>query len=182
MDHKVPKFSACPMVRLDLTRDSFCILCSIILSVCMSILRLHVAPHRAPGSSRHIPIYNPPPCRSDKWPDGLPGLTGILADRVRQANDLYAFTGKAIIKAISRGMLVCCENPRNSFAWQTSLWRDADNLALLERPQVAVGAGCGFQLEDIQGAAWSWHQQAATLDGPACAHEGGSPGQSEWWQ
>ena len=36
--------------------------------------------------------FNPPIVRTDRHPDGLPGLTGVLHTRVQAANKLYAIT------------------------------------------------------------------------------------------
>ena len=36
-------------------------------------------------------VHGPPPLRSDRWPDGVPFLTGINLVRARLANRLYSF-------------------------------------------------------------------------------------------
>ena len=67
--------------------------------------------------------YNPPPARSDRFPDGLPSLQGSLRARVDAANRLYSFCGYIFKRCIDLGILVSVENPGRSFMWQTSFWK-----------------------------------------------------------
>ena len=68
---------------------------------------------------------DPLPCRSDAHPDGLPNLPQALLSRVQAASHLYRVTAAALVFAAGLGKFVSCENPRSSFMWQTSFWKDA---------------------------------------------------------
>ena len=60
-----------------------------------------------------------PILRTDRYPHGVPGLTGTNLLRVSKANVLYHFTARLIREALSL-KLVCCENFKNSLFWQTN--------------------------------------------------------------
>ena len=72
--------------------------------------------------------HGPPPLRTDRWPDGVPGLSGINLVRVRLSNRLYAFMARLIPKLHQRGIIWSVENPWTSLLWKTSYWRRLEKL------------------------------------------------------
>ena len=64
-----------------------------------------------------------PPLRSDRWPDGVPSLSGINLVRVRLSNRLYAFMARLIPKLDANNVVWTVENPWTSLLWKTSYWR-----------------------------------------------------------
>ena len=65
-------------------------------------------------------IHGPPPLRSSLFPDGLPGLKGLHAIKLRAANRLYGCMRK-LIKQLQLAHVVCTvENPLTSLLWETS--------------------------------------------------------------
>ena len=67
--------------------------------------------------------HGPPPLRSDRWPDGVPSLSGINLVRVRLSNRLYAFMARLIPKLDANNVVWTVENPWTSLLWKTSYWR-----------------------------------------------------------
>ena len=68
--------------------------------------------------------HGPPPLRSDRWPLGLPSLTGKNLAKVRAANILYRFTCDLILELDSLSKVWTLENPWNSLLWKTPYWTD----------------------------------------------------------
>ena len=75
---------------------------------------------KADGSPADI---DPKPLRSDLYPDGLPGLTGINHERVQAANILYQFTADLVELLEALGISWTLENPTNSLMWDTTPFR-----------------------------------------------------------
>lgn len=67
--------------------------------------------------------HGPPPLRSARFPDGLPGLKGVSLRRVQQANLLYSFMADLILELDKHSICWTVENPWTSFLWETSYWR-----------------------------------------------------------
>ena len=63
--------------------------------------------------------HNPPPLRSDKWPDGLPNLSGLHKAKVASANHLYNVTQQLCQLCVHCGVYFSSENPARSFMWDT---------------------------------------------------------------
>ncbi|CAE7532349.1 unnamed protein product [Symbiodinium natans] len=125
VDHRIPRHCPCPMVKLDLTRDFDVQLLHDMIDnpFCLYV---HFAPPCGTSSRARLiqeSDHDPEPCRDDTFPDGLPGLPDRLAQRVAAANRLYGVTAAALKRAVLAGKLVSCENPLNSFMWQTTAWR-----------------------------------------------------------
>ena len=86
------------------------------------------------SKARNIPLRNsrgrktagPPPLRSEAYPEGLPGLTGVNRTRVRQANKLYKFCQQVMELCVSLGKLCIVENLQNSLMWKTKWFRVHD--------------------------------------------------------
>ena len=75
------------------------------------------------SQARGRPLRNgapgPRPLRSKDFPLGLPTLVVGSADhaRVLAANDLFLFTYRMLSFCLARAIIVCVENPANSFLW-----------------------------------------------------------------
>ena len=70
----------------------------------------------------------PPPLRNDRWPDGVPFLTGLNLVRVRLSNRLYSFMARHIPKLQDNNIVWTVENPWTSLMWRTSYWRLIEKL------------------------------------------------------
>ena len=66
--------------------------------------------------------HGPPPLRSTRWPDGLPGVSGVNLLRLRAANRLYRFMTELIFKLDEAKITWTVENPWTSLLWETSYW------------------------------------------------------------
>lgn len=64
---------------------------------------------------------DPKPLRSCDYPEGLPDLTGIDAERVLVANELFSYACHVFHLACQAGKLATMENPSRSHFWQT-IW------------------------------------------------------------
>ena len=69
-------------------------------------------------------IHGPPPLRTPRFPDGLPGLTGVHAVKLRAANRLYSYMRKLIKQLHAANVVWTVENPFTSLLWDTSYWKD----------------------------------------------------------
>ena len=130
VDHIIPKFCPCPMVKLNLMDDSDTILLFEMISSPFCIF-VHVAPPCGTASRARLIQRrpdDPPPCRSDDFPDGFTsGLSVVLSERVRCANHLYELAGRIVRFCVQHHKLVSCENPSRSFMWSTSFWKKHTN-------------------------------------------------------
>ena len=72
-------------------------------------------------------IHGPPPLRSSRFPDGLPGLKGLHAIKLRAANRLYSYMRKLIKQLQLANVVWTVENPLTSLLWETSYWTDVHN-------------------------------------------------------
>ena len=68
--------------------------------------------------------HGPPPLRSARWPDGLPGVSGVNLLRLRAANRLYRFMTELIFKLDSANITLKVENPWTSLLWDTRYWME----------------------------------------------------------
>ena len=66
---------------------------------------------------------DPKPLRSQAFPDGMPGLLGTDAERVRLANLLYKFTSETVTRLTECGVAWAIENPTSSRMWDTSYFK-----------------------------------------------------------
>ena len=69
-------------------------------------------------------IHGPPPLRTPRFPDGLPGLAGVHAVKLRAANRLYSYMRKLIKQLHAANVVWTVENPFTSLLWETSYWKD----------------------------------------------------------
>ena len=58
------------------------------------------------------------------FPDGLPGLKGLHAVKLRAANRLYSYMRKLIKQLQLAHVVRTVENPLTSLLWETSYWKD----------------------------------------------------------
>ena len=126
IDNVVTKGLRCPILRLDLTKDSSIELIERMMEQ-GTLCYIHLAPPCGTSSrARHIKKHPrqrcPPPCRSDAEPEGFNFLKGTLRLRVKLANHLYSVSSKLFLNAWMDGIFVSVENPGRSYFWSTSHW------------------------------------------------------------
>ena len=101
-------------------------------------LYVHVAPPCGTASrARFIKRkgrHNPPPLRSDKWPNGLPNLSGLHRAKVNSANRLYNVIQQLCQLCIECGIYFSIENPARSFMWDTEHMSASYPSAFITRP------------------------------------------------
>ena len=78
------------------------------------LLHIHVAPSCGTASRAREKAPGPPPLRSDVHPDGLPNLKDSDRQRVEAANESYRAMITIAMFAISLGISISVENPKNS--------------------------------------------------------------------
>eukprot|EP00435_Cladocopium_sp_Y103_P037698 s2538_g10.t1 len=86
------------------------------------LARIHLAPVcGAASQARDIRPFDgdPQPLRSDLEPEGISNLTAKDGERVRLANELFAFSRELFSLASALGILATMENPRSSYFWVT---------------------------------------------------------------
>ena len=71
-------------------------------------------------ASGSIFANNPPITRTDRHPNGIPGLEGVLLARVQSANELYAVTCDLVEFCILHNTYFAVEKPGRSFMWQAT--------------------------------------------------------------
>ena len=69
-------------------------------------------------------VHGPPPIRTPRFPDGIPGLKGLHAIKLRAASRLYSFMRKMIKQLHTAHIAWTVENPLTSLLWETSYWKD----------------------------------------------------------
>ena len=117
-----------PSVMLDLTTTHGQLIMETTLNSGRVAVITAAPPCGTASRAREIPIEvkrrkqgvpQPKPLRSNDFPEGIPGLTGLDAERVETANLLYKWIAGFLLKAHSQGVLIVVENPRNSIMWRT---------------------------------------------------------------
>ncbi|CAE7739197.1 unnamed protein product [Symbiodinium sp. CCMP2592] len=127
VDHVLkPRAVKAPAVRLDLTNHEHQAM--ILREIARAQVVFLALPCGTSSMARAIPITSrhgpkPSPLRSHAFPDGLPGLQGINAQRVQAANVLYAFTVQVFKRCQELGCVCIIENPTGSLMWETSWFR-----------------------------------------------------------
>jgi hypothetical protein len=115
-----------PVITLDLTVPSQTqILWDMLYSGGIDII--HASPpcgtaSRARDKPMSSKFHGPPALRSDRFPEGLPDLSGDDLLKVTSANEIYKFIANFFAAADAMGCLCSCENPLRSYMWQTSWW------------------------------------------------------------
>ena len=69
-------------------------------------------------------VHGPPPLRSFRFPDRIPGVSGLHLVKLRAENRLYSFMRKLIKKMQQMNIVWTVENPLTSLLWETSYWLD----------------------------------------------------------
>ena len=125
VDNTVHRYLSCPILKMDLSNDE----CVTLLENMLRQDRLayvHMAPPCGTSSRARLikrpGRFNPPPARSDSFPDGLPNLGGTLKERVLTANRLYNLCGYIFKRCYQLGVMASVENPGRSFMWNTTHW------------------------------------------------------------
>ena len=117
-----------PSVMLDLTTTHGQLIMETTLNSGRVAVITAAPPCGTASRAREIPIGvkrrkqgvpQPKPLRTNEFPEGIPGLTGLDAERVETANLLYKWIAGFLLKAHSRCVLIVVENPRNSIMWRT---------------------------------------------------------------
>lgn len=127
VDHNVSKACKAPLIRLDLTKEHGQ---QILFEVLRrkNVMGVHLAPPCGTSSRareiRRRGRFNPPPLRTERHPDGKPGLKGVHLKRVLLANQLYALTGRIVRFCIEHHISVSVENPARSHMWATRSFLD----------------------------------------------------------
>ena len=62
-------------------------------------------------------VHGPPRLRSSRFPDGIPGASGLHLVKLRAANSLYSFMRRLIKRMHQEGVVWTVENPLTSFLW-----------------------------------------------------------------
>ena len=95
VDCSTPQRLACPILQLDLLKTSHLDLLKDLISS-PNCVYVHMAPPCGTASRARLiqrkGRSNPPIARTDKYPDGIPNLSGTLLTRVESANRLYQIT------------------------------------------------------------------------------------------
>ena len=122
MDCSAPQRLACPVLQVDLLDPSHLDLQG--LNCIPTCVYVHMAPPCGTASRARLiqrkGRSNPPIVRTDKYPDGIPHLSGTLLTRVQSANRLYQITCDLIRLCEASGKLWSVENPGRSFMWLTT--------------------------------------------------------------
>ena len=125
-DH-VKHRQAAPVVQADLTQSGLDLLMQW-LSNPYVVGFFFAPPCGASSRARSIPLKRkapgdppaPQPLRSDRFPNCVPGLNFIDRTKVSKANKFYHLTAQLVQWANRVGCIVCVENPKYGFFWQTT--------------------------------------------------------------
>ena len=125
-----------PTVRLDLSDNEQC---SLIVDA-IETEEVNVIPAALPcgtcSKAREIPLskshHGPKPLRSHAYPRGLPHLSGVDLLKVQKANAIYSNVYLCLMAALSRGVGVIIENPRNSYLWEIPEFSGLVHLGLFD--------------------------------------------------
>ena len=114
VDLKLPDHLRSPIIRYDLLKHDHVKLVQDLIASPFCIY-VHFAPPCGTSSRARLiqrrGRWNPPIVRTDQYPDGLPGLTGILQTRVQAANDLYQVTCDLVEFCLLHKKYFSVENP-----------------------------------------------------------------------
>ena len=121
-DVKLPDHLRCPIIKYDLLKSEHVKLVQD-LTASPFCIYVHFAPPCGTSSRARLiqrrGRWNPPILCTDKYPDGLPGLTGLLKTRVDAANELYQVTRDLFEFCLLHKKYFWIENPGRSFMWLT---------------------------------------------------------------
>lgn len=122
VDSKLPAQLRSPIIKYDLLNPEHVKLVQQLIAS-PQCLFVHFAPPCGTSSRARLiqrrGRWNPPILRTDRYPDGIPGLNGTLLARVESANKLYSITCDLIRWCVAHNTYFSVENPGRSFMWQT---------------------------------------------------------------
>ena len=124
IDVKLPPHLRSPIIKYDLLKPEHL---TLVQDLIASPFCVYV--HFARGTSSRARLiqrkgrWNPPILRTERHPNGIPGLSGVLLTRVQAANELYQITCDLVEFCIQHGKYVSVENPGRSFMWLTTSFR-----------------------------------------------------------
>ena len=117
-----------PTVKLDMAVPSSVEILSDLVNLGFVVVVLAAVPCGTASRAREIRVsassHGPRPLRSERYPLGLPKLGTVDALRVRKANSIYFNTLKVIKLAASKGAITIIENPRRSWLWEITEFKD----------------------------------------------------------
>ena len=73
-------------------------------------------------------IHGPPTLQTPKFPDGIPGLKGLHAVKLRASIRLYNYMRRLIKQLQAANVIWTVENPLTSLLWETSYWNSIDKI------------------------------------------------------
>ena len=110
-----------PIYQCDLTNPSeFALLKQYVEAEKDELLHAHFAPSCGTASRAREKAPGPPPLRSDRFPDGLPGHNPRDQERVDIANASYKAMIELASLLVQLGISFSIENPKNSLFWKCS--------------------------------------------------------------
>ena len=122
VDVKLPEHLRSPIIQYDLLKEDHVRLVQDLIASPFCVY-VHFAPPCGTSSRARLiqrkGRWNPPILRTEKFPDGLPGLSGTLAARVHSANELYQVTCDLAEFCLQKQKYFSIENPGRSFMWRT---------------------------------------------------------------
>jgi hypothetical protein len=124
IDVKLPPHLRSPIIKYDLLKPEHL---TLVQDLIASPFCVYV--HFARGTSSRARLiqrkgrWNPPILRTERHPNGIPGLSGVLLTRVQAANELYQITCDLVEFCIQHGKYFSVENPGRSFMWLTTSFR-----------------------------------------------------------
>jgi hypothetical protein len=128
VDHIVKAGSRAPVCRLDITAPDAQEMVRDWLRL-PSLVYVHLGvPCGTSSRAREIRTCatDPPPLRSEEWPEGLPRLPPREAARVETANKIYQFAASVILLCNELGKDWTLEQPHRSLFWKTKYWRSVE--------------------------------------------------------
>ena len=123
IDAKLPPHLRSPIIKYDLLKPEHLALVQELIASPFCVY-VHFAPPCGTSSRARLiqrkGRWNPPILRTERHPNGIPGLSGVLLARVQAANSLYQITCDLVEFCIQCEKYFSVENPGRSFMWLTS--------------------------------------------------------------
>ena len=126
IDLKLPPHLRSPIIKYDLLKPEHLALVQDLIASPFCVY-VHFAPPCGTSSRARLiqrkGRWNPPILRTERHPNGIPGLSGVLLARVQAANHLYQITCDLVEFCIKCEKYFSVENPGRSFMWLTSAFQ-----------------------------------------------------------
>ena len=127
IDAKLPPHLRSPIIKYDLLKPEHLALVQELIASPFCVY-VHFAPPCGTSSRARLiqrkGRWNPPILRTERHPNGIPGLSGVLLARVQAANSLYQITCDLVEFCIQCEKYFSVENPGRSFMWLTSAFQE----------------------------------------------------------